>query len=95
MMSRNQLYFNFGRYYCVYVVALWQELEAEQKKMLFTASNTPLNGPFNILCDILCVPACFLQVASESEHCIIKREHEKCMERIMSHNPSDDLELGK
>ncbi|KAM9349250.1 pituitary adenylate cyclase-activating polypeptide type I receptor-like [Symphorus nematophorus] len=32
-------------------------------------------------------------VASESEHCIIKREHEKCMERIMMHNPSDDLEL--
>ncbi|KAL7387264.1 hypothetical protein ABVT39_021028 [Epinephelus coioides] len=32
-------------------------------------------------------------VASESGHCIIKREHEKCMERIMLHNPSDDLEL--
>uniref|UniRef100_A0AAQ5XVX9 Adenylate cyclase activating polypeptide 1a (pituitary) receptor type I n=1 Tax=Amphiprion ocellaris TaxID=80972 RepID=A0AAQ5XVX9_AMPOC len=26
-------------------------------------------------------------VASESEHCIIKREHEKCMERIAMHNP--------
>ncbi|XP_027147576.1 pituitary adenylate cyclase-activating polypeptide type I receptor isoform X3 [Larimichthys crocea] len=33
-------------------------------------------------------------VASESEHCIIQREHEKCMERIMLHNPSDDLELA-
>ncbi|XP_022613669.1 pituitary adenylate cyclase-activating polypeptide type I receptor-like [Seriola dumerili] len=31
-------------------------------------------------------------VASESEHCIIKREHEKCMERIALHNP-DDHEL--
>uniref|UniRef100_A0A671VHA9 Adenylate cyclase activating polypeptide 1a (pituitary) receptor type I n=1 Tax=Sparus aurata TaxID=8175 RepID=A0A671VHA9_SPAAU len=31
---------------------------------------------------------------TQSEHCIIKREHEKCMERIMSHNPSDDLELA-
>ncbi|TKS79652.1 Pituitary adenylate cyclase-activating polypeptide type I receptor [Collichthys lucidus] len=33
-------------------------------------------------------------VASESEHCIIQREHEKCMERIMLHKPSDDLELA-
>lgn len=33
-------------------------------------------------------------VASESEHCIIKREHEKCMERIAQHDPSDDLELA-
>uniref|UniRef100_A0A3Q3WYD8 Uncharacterized protein n=1 Tax=Mola mola TaxID=94237 RepID=A0A3Q3WYD8_MOLML len=31
---------------------------------------------------------------TESEHCIIKREHEKCMDRIMLHSPSDDLELG-
>lgn len=75
---------------------LWQELEAEQKKkMLFTAFETPLNSAVNILGDTLRVPACFLQVASESEHCIIKREHEKCMERITLHNPSDDLELGK
>uniref|UniRef100_A0AAQ5YXI6 Adenylate cyclase activating polypeptide 1a (pituitary) receptor type I n=1 Tax=Amphiprion ocellaris TaxID=80972 RepID=A0AAQ5YXI6_AMPOC len=35
----------------------------------------------------LYVLVCFLQVASESEHCIIKREHEKCMERIAMHNP--------
>lgn len=39
--------------------------------------------------------AYFLQVASESEHCLIKREHEKCMESIMLHNPSEDLDLGK
>ncbi|XP_023264707.1 pituitary adenylate cyclase-activating polypeptide type I receptor-like isoform X2 [Seriola lalandi dorsalis] len=31
-------------------------------------------------------------VASESEHCIIKREHEKCMESMALHNP-DDPEL--
>lgn len=36
-----------------------------------------------------------LQVASESEHCITKREQEKCMEKITLHNPSDNLELGK
>lgn len=36
-----------------------------------------------------------LQVASESDHCIIKREHETCMERIELHNPSDNLELGE
>ena len=34
-------------------------------------------------------------MASESGHCIIKREHEKCMDRIMLHSPTDDLELGK
>uniref|UniRef100_A0A8D3D236 Adenylate cyclase activating polypeptide 1a (pituitary) receptor type I n=2 Tax=Scophthalmus maximus TaxID=52904 RepID=A0A8D3D236_SCOMX len=34
-----------------------------------------------------------LRVASESEHCLIKREHEKCMERITLHVPGDDLEL--
>ncbi|XP_034039460.1 pituitary adenylate cyclase-activating polypeptide type I receptor-like isoform X4 [Thalassophryne amazonica] len=33
-------------------------------------------------------------VASESEHCIIKREHEKCMEKIAKHDPSDDLEFA-
>ncbi|XP_077955676.1 pituitary adenylate cyclase-activating polypeptide type I receptor isoform X3 [Gasterosteus aculeatus] len=33
-------------------------------------------------------------VASESEHCLIKREHEKCMESIMLHNPSEDLDLA-
>lgn len=49
----------------------------------------------NIFCDTVCVLVYVRQVASESEHCIIKREHEKCMERIMLHNPSDDLELGK
>ncbi|KAM3604331.1 uncharacterized protein V6R79_009578 [Siganus canaliculatus] len=32
-------------------------------------------------------------VASESEHCIIKREHEKCMENIVLHNPTDEDEL--
>ncbi|XP_062261067.1 pituitary adenylate cyclase-activating polypeptide type I receptor-like isoform X1 [Platichthys flesus] len=32
-------------------------------------------------------------VASESEHCLIKREHEKCMERIALHNPGEDIEL--
>ncbi|KAM3865598.1 pituitary adenylate cyclase-activating polypeptide type I receptor [Diretmus argenteus] len=32
-------------------------------------------------------------VASASEHCIIKREQEKCMERILEHNPNDDLEF--
>ncbi|XP_029309017.1 pituitary adenylate cyclase-activating polypeptide type I receptor-like isoform X3 [Cottoperca gobio] len=32
-------------------------------------------------------------VASESEQCLIKREHEKCMDSMMLHNPSDDLEL--
>ncbi|XP_047445225.1 pituitary adenylate cyclase-activating polypeptide type I receptor-like isoform X5 [Mugil cephalus] len=32
-------------------------------------------------------------VASESEHCIIKREHEKCMERIAMHNP-DGAEIA-
>ncbi|XP_058482358.1 adenylate cyclase activating polypeptide 1a (pituitary) receptor type I isoform X3 [Solea solea] len=32
-------------------------------------------------------------VASESEHCIIKREHEKCMERIVLHIPNDDVDL--
>lgn len=34
-----------------------------------------------------------LQVASE--HCIIKQEREKCMERIMESSPLDNLELGK
>uniref|UniRef100_H3C5M9 Adenylate cyclase activating polypeptide 1a (pituitary) receptor type I n=1 Tax=Tetraodon nigroviridis TaxID=99883 RepID=H3C5M9_TETNG len=34
-----------------------------------------------------------LQAASEPEHCITKREQEKCMERITLHNPSDNLEL--
>ncbi|XP_026168561.1 pituitary adenylate cyclase-activating polypeptide type I receptor-like isoform X2 [Mastacembelus armatus] len=33
-------------------------------------------------------------VASESEHCIIKREHDKCMERIALHNPSEDPDLA-
>ncbi|XP_037313703.1 pituitary adenylate cyclase-activating polypeptide type I receptor isoform X3 [Pungitius pungitius] len=32
-------------------------------------------------------------VASESEHCIIKREHEKCMESMMLRNPAEDLDL--
>ncbi|KAM8849165.1 pituitary adenylate cyclase-activating polypeptide type I receptor isoform 3-T8 [Spinachia spinachia] len=32
-------------------------------------------------------------VAPESEHCIIKREHEKCMESIVLHNPGADLDL--
>lgn len=41
-----------------------------------------------------CELVCLLQVASESGHCIIKREHEKCMERIAMHNP-DDAEFGK
>lgn len=36
-----------------------------------------------------------LQAASEPEHCITKREQEKCMERITLHNPSDNLELGR
>lgn len=41
----------------------------------------------------MCV--CFLQAASESEHCITKREHEKCMEMIALHDPSEEPELGK
>lgn len=49
----------------------------------------------NISCETVCVTVYFLQVASESEHCLIKREHEKCMEMIILHNPSDDLDLGK
>ncbi|TWW73624.1 Pituitary adenylate cyclase-activating polypeptide type I receptor [Takifugu flavidus] len=32
-------------------------------------------------------------VASELNHCIIKREREKCMERITQQNPSDNYEL--
>uniref|UniRef100_A0A665WHQ2 Adenylate cyclase activating polypeptide 1a (pituitary) receptor type I n=1 Tax=Echeneis naucrates TaxID=173247 RepID=A0A665WHQ2_ECHNA len=40
---------------------------------------------------------CFLterrNVASESEHCIIKHEHERCMEKIALHNPSDYPDL--
>lgn len=43
----------------------------------------------------VCSPSVSLQVASESDHCIIKREHEMCMERIALHNPSDNLELGE
>lgn len=35
-----------------------------------------------------------LQVTSESGHCIIQREHEKCMEMIELHNP-DGIEFGK
>ncbi|KAK0134465.1 Pituitary adenylate cyclase-activating polypeptide type I receptor [Merluccius polli] len=33
-------------------------------------------------------------VASDAGHCIIKREHEKCMEQIEQHAPNDDLEFG-
>lgn len=36
----------------------------------------------------------FLQVAAESEHCIIKREHEKCMEMMAMHTPVD-TDYGK
>lgn len=35
-----------------------------------------------------------LQVASDNEHCIIRREHEKCMDLIELHNP-DGIEFGK
>ncbi|KAG7266354.1 hypothetical protein CRUP_017713 [Coryphaenoides rupestris] len=34
------------------------------------------------------------QVATDWGHCIIKREHEKCMEQIEQHAPADDLESG-
>lgn len=34
-------------------------------------------------------------MASESEHCIIKREHDQCKERIKLHNSSHNLELGR
>ncbi|CAL8344389.1 unnamed protein product [Merluccius merluccius] len=33
-------------------------------------------------------------VASDAGHCIIKREHDKCMEQIEQHAPNDDLEFG-
>ncbi|XP_077372982.1 pituitary adenylate cyclase-activating polypeptide type I receptor-like isoform X4 [Festucalex cinctus] len=33
-------------------------------------------------------------VASESEHCIIQREHDKCMERMDMHDPNDDLDMA-
>ncbi|CAK6957724.1 adenylate cyclase activating polypeptide 1a (pituitary) receptor type I [Scomber scombrus] len=32
-------------------------------------------------------------VASESEHCIMKREHEKCLENMALHNPTDELDI--
>lgn len=51
---------------------------------------------FELTCLLMCVCVCvfLFQVASESEHCIIKREHEKCMEMMALHDPSEDLELG-
>ncbi|XP_054622530.1 pituitary adenylate cyclase-activating polypeptide type I receptor-like isoform X4 [Dunckerocampus dactyliophorus] len=45
-----------------------------------------------ILAVILLLPL-VSPVASESEHCIIMREHEKCMERMAMHSPSDELDL--
>ncbi|CAM9338208.1 unnamed protein product [Lampetra planeri] len=44
-------------------------------------------------CADICACENYAWVASESEHCIIKREHEKCMERMALHALGDDLEM--